>query len=463
MSLARPPVSKPVLLRQLGLGSALALVISNMVGTGIFTTTGFLAGQLGSPRLVLGIWLAGAAIAMLGALCYSELAVNMPGSGGEYVYLTRAFGPVWGFITGWVSFFAGFSGPIAAAALAFSGYAGHFFPFFDPDRGLVVVGSGDWTVRIGGAQLLAVSLVAALTLLNVTGVARTARVQNALTAFKLAMLVAFIVFGFAWGHGTAANFHLTAVRNVPTSVPAQFAISLFWIYVAYSGWNAATYVAEELRDPARTLPLALGLGTAIVAVLYLALNALFLYAAPLEDLKDKFAVGSYAASRLFGENVAGVFSALMALALISTVNAMVTIGPRVYHAMARDGAFPAFAARIHPRWNTPAPAIVAQGVCAALMTFTPFPQLVVYIGFLLNFCAVLSVVALVLFRRRPGWKKLAAVDFAYPAVPALFLLAGLWVIVQGAQLKPWISAAAVATVAVGAVLYRRTASARGLN
>jgi len=452
--------SKPTLVRQLGVASALALVISNMIGTGIFTTTGFLAGQLGSPALVLGIWVAGAAIAMLGALCYSELGVNLPGSGGEYVYLTRAFGPTWGFITGWISFFAGFSGPIAAAALAFSGYAGHFFPALDPGSGRIVAGSGDWTLRIGWAQALACALVMALTILNVTGVARTARVQNVLTSCKVAILVAFVVFGFAAGHGNAANFHAIAVRNVPTSLPEQFALSLFWIYVAYSGWNAASYVAEELRDPGRTLPLALVLGTAIVAVLYLAINLVFIYAAPLEDLKDKFAVGSFAASRLFGENVAGVFSALMALALISTVNAMVTIGPRVYFAMARDGAFPAFAARIHPRWNTPAAAIVAQGICAAVMTLTPFPQLVLYIGFLLNFCSVLSVAALVLFRRRPGWKRLPAVDFAWPAVPGLFIVAGIWVIVQGAQLKPVISGAAVVTVALGAVVHHRMAAGK---
>jgi len=155
--------SKPALLRQLGLVSATALVVSNMIGTGIFTTTGFLAGDLGTPSLVLWSWVVGAICALLGAMCYSELGVNFPSSGGEYVYLTRAYGPTWGFMTGWVSFFAGFSGPIALAALAFSEYLAYFFPALSHERPFLVVGSGDWALRIGGANLAASALVIVFT------------------------------------------------------------------------------------------------------------------------------------------------------------------------------------------------------------------------------------------------------------------------------------------------------------
>jgi amino acid transporter len=315
------PSARPALLRQLGVVSATALVVSNMVGTGIFTTTGFLAGQLGSPPLVLWIWVVGAVCAFLGAICYSELGVNLPSSGGEYVYLTRAFGPTWGFMTGWASFFAGFSAPIAAASLAFSGYIGYFFPSFRPESARVIAGSGDWTIQFGWAQFAACALVAVFTIVNVVGLQRAAVVQNILTAVKVSVLIAFILLGFLAGHGDVANFSKAAVRDVPTTIAEQFAISLFWLYVAYSGWNAATYVAEELRQPARTLPVALAIGTAIVTVLYVGLNFVFIYAAPLEDLKGKLAVGAFAASRLFGPEVAGVFSALMALSLMATVNA----------------------------------------------------------------------------------------------------------------------------------------------
>jgi basic amino acid/polyamine antiporter, APA family len=444
---------RPALLRQLGVVSATALVVSNMIGTGIFTFTGFAAGDLGSPPLILWIWIVGAVCAFLGAICYSELAVNLPSSGGEYVYLTHAFGPTWGFITGWVSFFAGFSAPIAASALAFAGYVGYFFPSVLPDKARVFAGSGDWTLQFGGAQILACVLVAVFTILNVLGLQRAARVQNVLTALKVAVLVAFIVLAFAMGHGDTSNFSKNAVRTATTPLVAQFAISLFWIYLAYSGWNAATYVAEEVRHPSRTLPIALAIGTGLVALLYLLMNVVFIYAAPLEDMKGKLAVGSFAASRLFGPQIAGIFSALMALSLMATVNAMVTIGPRVYYAMAKNGAFLASAAEVHPKWHTPVAAIVAQGICTMLMTLTPFPQLVIYIGFMLNAFAVMSVVALCLMRRRPGWRKLRVVSFCYPLFPALFVLVGCWMIFYGVQMKPIISLAAVVTVVTGALVY----------
>lgn len=441
------------LLRQLGVVSATALVVSNMIGTGIFATTGFLAGDLGDPLLVLVIWVAGALFALVGAFCYSELGVNFPASGGEYVYLTRAYGPTWGFMTGWVSFFAGFSAPIAAAALAFSDYVGHFFPALKQENAPYVIGSGAWALKLGGAQLAASALIALFTVLNFFGVRRVARIQNVLTSAKVLVLVSFVALGFLAGTGNWDHFTMPAERTSTTPLAAQFAISLFWIYVSYSGWNAATYVAEELRSPERTLPLALACGTGLVAALYLALNLVFIYAAPLEEMKGVIAVGALAASRLFGPGVAGIFSALMALSLVSTVNAMVTIGPRVYYAMAKNGAFLAAAAKVDPRWHTPVHAIWMQGLCAMLMTLTPFPQLVIYIGFTLNFFAVLAVASLFVLRKRPGWQRLRVVDFAFPLLPALFILVGGWMTLYGTLLQPKVSAAAALTISLGALVY----------
>src|SRR5581483_2729466 len=321
------------LLRQLGIVSDTALVVSNMVGTGIFTTTGFLAGQLGSPLVILSIWLVGAVCALAGAFCYSELGINFPSSGGEYVYLTEAFGPTWGFMTGWISFFAGFSAPIAAAALAFSDYLGHFFANLRLDSATHLIGSGSWELKVGGAQILASAVIAAFTLINCLGIRRTARVQNVLTSLKVLIILTFLIAGFAFGQGSCANFTHSAVRNTATPLFAQFFVSLFYIYVAYSGWNAATYVAEELKHPARTLPLSLAYGTGLVAALFIGLNVLFIYAVPLEQMKGVVAVGALSAQHLFGPAIAGIFSAAMALSLLATVNAEVTIGPRVYYAM----------------------------------------------------------------------------------------------------------------------------------
>ena len=425
-----------------------------MVGQGIFTSTGFLAADLGSAKLILLIWVVGGICALAGAFCYSELGVNFPSSGGEYVYLTEAYGPSWGFMTGWISFFAGFSAPIAVAALAFADYLGYFTPGTRQSNAQITLGSGAWAWHFGGAQLVACLLIAVFTTLNLFGVQRVARVQNLLTGLKVTVICAFLVLAFTVGDGNWTHFGQHAVRETTRPLPAQFAISLYWIYVAYSGWNAATYVAEELRQPAKTLPLALAAGTGLVAVLFVALNIAFIYAVPLEQMKGVVAVGSLAALRLFGPGIAGLFSALMALGLMSTVNAEVTVGPRVYYAMAKNRAFFPSAARVHSRWHTPVYAIVAQGVCAAVMTFAPFRDLIGYIGFLLNFFAVMSVASLLYFRRREGWRKLRVVSFAYPIIPVLFIAVGLWMTFQGILQQPFIALAAALTIATGALFYR---------
>lgn len=425
-----------------------------MIGTGIFATTGFMAGDLGSAGAILGAWTVGAIFALAGALVYSELGINFPRSGGEYVYLTAAYGPTWGFMTGWVSFFAGFSAPIAAAALAFSDYLGHFFPALKQSSA-VVVGSGWLSLRLGYGQLAAAGLIAAFTILNCLGVALAAKVQVALSAIKLLVIGAFIFFGFALGTGSWDHFAQPAVRTSTLGLPVQFVVSLLWVMVGYSGWNAAAYVAEEIEKPERTLPRAIGAGTAIVAVLYVGLNLIFIYATPLEKMKGVLAIGALSAENLFGAGIAGLFAGLMAAAIMSTVNAMVTIGPRVYYAMAKNRAFFPAAARIHPGWHTPVAAILSQGACAMLMTLTPFPDLIVYIGMSLTFFTVLAVASVFLFRRsRPEWSRLRAVNFAYPLVPLGYILVGTTMMVYGFINQPVASFSAFGTVAVGALVYR---------
>jgi APA family basic amino acid/polyamine antiporter len=444
---------KAGLLRQIGFISATALVVSNMVGMGIFATTGFMARDLGSAPVILSVWLVGALFALAGALSYSELGINFPSSGGEYVYLTRAFGPAWGFMTGWISFFAGFSAPIAAASLAFSDYLGYFWPSLKQANAHFVLGSGAFALRLGWGQFTACLLIAGFSILNCLGVKRTARVQNLLTATKLVVIIGFIVLGLLSGSGSWHHFSEPAVRTAPTTLPVQFVISLLWVMVAYSGWNAATYVAEELKHPERTLPAALAAGTALVTALFIGLNVVFIYSTPLESMKGVLAVGSLAASNLFGPQVAGTFSALMALSLMATVNAEVTIGPRVYYAMAKNKAFFKMAATVHPEWHTPVIAILSQAVCAMLMTLTPFPELVYYIGFSLTFFSVLSVASLFIFRRQPGWQKLRPVSFCFPVIPLSYILVGACMIVYGVVWQPTASVGALATIGAGAAVW----------
>ncbi len=441
------------LLRQLGVVSAAALVISNMVGTGIFTASGFLASALGDPVWFFAIWIVGAIVSLTGAFCYSELGINFPASGGEYVYLTKAYGPTWGFMSGWASLFAGFSAPIAAAALAFSSYAGYFFPGVKQDASLWILGPSWFELRIGGAQLLACFLIGILTVINVLGVLKAARLQNVMTGFKITVLVLFILLGLAAGQGDWAHLSMSTPRESTVPIAGQFAISLALLYVSYSGWNAATYIAEELKQPARTLPMALMIGTILVAVLYLALNLIFLYAMPLGEMKGVIAIGALAASKLFGPGVAGIFSGLMALSLIPTVNAMVTVGPRVYYAMAQNRAFLPIASHVDPRWRTPVAAILLQGGISMLMTITPFPDLLTFIGLTLNFFAVMAVASLFSFRKRSNWQKLGVVSFAWPLVPVLFVAVGLWMTIYGFIFVPRVSLVVVALLAAGALVY----------
>ena len=443
------PNSHTSLLRQIGLLGATALVFSNMIGTGIFTTTGFLAGDLGDPWLVIAIWGVGALIALAGALCYSELGVNFPSSGGEYVYLTEAFGPTWGFMDGWVSFFAGFSAPLALAALAFSEYLSYLWPALKTTNTTTV-----GIFEIGPAQWTASGLIVVFTVVNFFGLQLASSVQNVLSGLKLAVLAGFLVFGFALGHGNWGHFSQHAVRTSASPLWEQFATSLIFIFVGYSGWNAATYVAEELREPEKTLPRALVLGTLFVAALYALLNFLYIYATPLEQMKGVLRVGSQASERLFGADVAAMFSVLMAVGLLASVNALVTIGPRVYYAMAKNRAFFPAAAKVHEKWRTPVAAIAMQGVCAVGMCLTPFRDLMFYVGFLLNAFAALAVASLFVFRKRAGWRRLPIVSFAWPLLPLFFLVMCAWVAVSGLLLRPSVSLTGLATVAAGAVVYK---------
>jgi basic amino acid/polyamine antiporter, APA family len=421
-----------------------------MIGTGIFTTTGFLAGDLGDPTLVVGIWFVGAALALAGALCYAELGSNFPRSGGEYVYLSEAWGPAWGFIDGWVSFFAGFSAPIATTALAISAYLAYFSPTLSADNASVI-SLGIVQLRLGGSTFLACAIVAAFTAVNVVGVSQVARLQNVLTATKLTVIGAFLLLGFTAGSGDWGNLAQQATRTSTSSLATQFATSLIFVFFAYSGWNAAVYVAEEIREPERTLPIALIFGTLTVAGLYVVLNVLYIYALPLEKLKGVVPVGATAARALLGERAGGVFAATMALGLFATVNAMCMIGPRVYYAMARNGAFFASAARLHPRFHSPWIAVLAQGICTCVLILSGTLQsLINYIGFTLYLFTALSVLALFKFRRRAGWKRSRWVSAGYPLIPLVYVAMNAWVMYFS-----WNRAAlwSLVTVAAGAAVY----------
>lgn len=429
--------------RRLGLFTATAIVVANMIGTGIFTTSGLMAAALPGPGWVIACWLFGGLIAIAGALCYTELATRMPEEGGEYVYLRELYHPMLGFLTGWTSFFVGFSAPIAGSALAFVAYfsAGfsRYLPDVDPSH-VVMVEKG-----------AAVSIIAIFTCLHYVGVRAGTRVQNVLTVIKVIILVGLTSAGLILGAGSWE--HLTARIAAPSGGLA-FGTAMMLVMFAYSGWNASAYIAGELKDPRRTLPRSLVTGTVIVIVLYLAVNLFVFRSVPFDELRGTIPVVEAAAVHAFGEWMGAALSVMIAVALLSSLSAFLMIGPRVYFAMALDRLFFPFAARLHPRSGVPGRSILIQGGLAVIMVMVgSFEQLLIYIGFALGIFPWLAVAGVFLARRRGiGEERVVRIP-GYPIVPIFFLAASLTLMVVAYINRPVESTAAIVTVAAGVPCY----------
>lgn len=407
----RPP-------RPLGLISATSLIIASMIGTGVFTTSGFLLADLGSRGAVLAVWAAGGLVAMLGALCYGALARRLPESGGEYFFLARTLHPATGYVAGWISLLVGFSAPLAAAAVGFGEYTKSWWPAVPP--------------RLSGT-----ALVLACAVLHAISVRRGAWTQNAAVLVKLVLLTGFI----AWG---AVHLPRSGPDAAPPPVsPGAFALALVWVSFSYSGWNAAVYLASEVQNPECILPRALLLGTATVTLLYLALNAVFVFAGPIANLRGQLEVGRVAADALGGPRWADAVSLLVTLALVTSVSSLVMTGPRVYTRMAADGFL--------PRWlrdpsDPPRRAIALQAALALAMVWTTtYDGLLTYIGFTLSLSTAATVVGLMVLRHRegpslrvPGW----------PWAPGVFVALTIAMTVLAVERRPVASLAGLATIAL---------------
>ncbi|MBU4276978.1 MAG: amino acid permease [Proteobacteria bacterium] len=430
--------------RSLGPYSAAMVIVANMVGTGIFTAGGFILAQTGSPSLFMLCWLAGGIIALAGALSYAELGARYPQAGGEYVFLRQSFGPLWGFLSGWISLVVGFSAPIAAAAVAGAGYLLRAWPQ-----------AAGWSLSLGGLSLsgeslLALSILLGFTLLHAASLRVGVRVQNLLTGFKLLVLVGLIAAGLgAWdGQG-----FLSQALVAPGSAAARVATALVFVSFAYSGFNAAAYLGGEIKNPQRNLPLALLTGTGLVTALYLLINLAYLAAVPPEQMAGVKEIGSLTAQALLGPIGGRVFSLLVALCLLSSLGAMTLTGPRIYYAMAQDRVFFAALGRVRPASGVPANSVWLQAAIAALLVLTAsFEALLFYIGFILSLFAALSVAGLLVLRRRLGPPDTFRVPL-YPWVPLLFIGSNAWIIVFSLAGDPWRALPGALTLAVGVALY----------
>lgn len=418
--------------RVLGPLTAMSVVVANMIGTGVFTTTGFLIEDLQHPLTVLVAWLVGGLVALGGALTYAELGVRMPRSGGEYHYLSKLFHPLVGFLAGWVSLVVGFSAPVAAVAVAFSRYIGSVFP--------------SWPVI--SAAMAAVLLFSLPHLWNVK---LGGRIQYFITILKILLILGLIIGGFVVAPANGGDVKLSSFEFTSLATPA-FATGLIFVMYAYSGWNAAAYIGGEIKKPAKNLPLALIVGTVTVVLLYLALNFFYMTAVPAEAIAGKVEVGHYVAKALFGSSGGAMISLLIAALLMSTLSSMIMAGPRVYQAVGEDYPFFKLLSR-KSKGGAPYAAVILQMLLAMvlILTFT-FETILVYVGFTLSLFAGLAVAGIFVLRKKHG-KTAAYKTWGYPLTPAFFLLIMAWMIVHTLTTKPLASFVGLGTLALGVVIY----------
>ena len=413
-----------------------------MIGAGIFTTSGLLMQDLGSPLLMMALWLAGGIIAFCGALCYGELGAAIPDAGGEYAFLSRIYHPLPGFLSGWVSFIVGFSAPIAASSIGFSEYLYRALPMaFETDVLSVP------TMK----KLYSVLVIVLFTGVHLRGMEFGARVQNLLTIMKVVLVAGLILVGFSLGQGTLDHFNATQKTPLNLGDWKVIGLSLMWIMFAYSGWNASTYIGSEIDKPEKNIPRSLLIGTGAVILIYLLINMLFIYAVPPEEMKGVISIGGLAAQRLFGPMAENLFSLLIAFALFSSISAFIILGPRVYYAMAADGYFFKFASKVHPKYHVPVKSIIFQGVISIVILLSgTFDQILTYMGFALGIFPLLAVLGVFKLRSQ-GKSALRLPGFPFTAI--IYLLVGVSILCLSFVARPVESGIAILTVLLGIPAY----------
>lgn len=413
--------------RQLGLSTAILVVVASMIGTGIFITTGTVLKMTQNATTVLIMWGIGGLVALTGALCYSELATMWPDVGGEYIYLRNTFGLLPSFLTGWISLIVGFSAPVAISAIAFVKYINEFWMNIGSGSGELF--AGPFTQKIFAAVIIYI-----FASLHIVGVKTGSRVQNALTLIKLFIVSSLIGLGVYmadWG----ATDRLVADYGVAggeiLGLPIM-GLALLIIMFSFSGWNGAAYIAGEIKNPERNLPRALFWGTVITTVIYIFLNVIFLISSPAQDIMGKEAVGAIAAKNLFGVKVSHLFTLGISMILLSSISVQIMIGPRVYYAMSKDRMIFKHLAYVSSNFKTPYVSIYIQMILSIIYVFIGTAKtLLVYMGFALGVFPLLTIIGLIYLRvKRPDIKRPYKVPL-FPLVPLIYIVLYSFMMVAG--------------------------------
>jgi len=421
--------------RKLKLFSLTNIVIGDMIGAGIFTTSGLLLAQLHSPLLLLMLWIVGGLIALSGALSYGELGANFPRAGGDYAFLTELFSPLTGFLSGWVSFLVGFSAPVAASSLAFSEYLVRTLPDDALPHQLELT-----------KKVIAIAIILVFTMIHYFGLKGGSKIQNILTVLKIVLIISLIIIGFTYGNGSFEHFRIETGGAFEGANLKSIGLALMWIMFAYSGWNASTYVGSEVHRPVKNIPRSLIIGTFSVTVIYLLLNILYVYAVPPGEMKGVISIGGLTANNLFNRSMDQLFSMFIALILVSAISVLIMIGPRVYYAMAQSGHFFGLARKLN-KARAPGISILMQSGLAILYVVSgTFDQIITFLSFSLGIFPIIAVVGVFKLRikkqsvlRMPG----------YPLLPALFIIFSIAILILAFLERPVESSIAIGLILAG--------------
>jgi len=421
------------LVKGLGVFGATSVVAGTMIGTAIFVVPGIMLQQVGTPSMVLMVWVAAGVLTLFGALAYAELGAALPEAGGEFVYMHRAYGPLFGFLYGWTQFIIAKTASIAAIATGFVIYLAYFFPRLHATVWEVPLrfGGHGLELRLTGLQLGATLIVLLLSGLNILGVRRSGAVQTLFTASKLLVLAVLIVLGLTYGHGSWQGFRPFFAAGGHGGLLTAFGVATVSALWAYDGWNNLSMVAGEVENPQRNVPLALIAGALLVLIVYVLVNLAYFYVLPASQVLGTTTVASDAARRFLG-NAGGAFIAVgVMISTFATLNGSILAGSRIPYATAREGLFPAALAAVHPRFRTPAVSLVGQAIIAGLFALTGQYQSlytkVIFSEFL--FYALCTAGVFVLRRREPRLPRPYR-TWGYPLVPALFVILAVGLLVN---------------------------------
>lgn len=415
--------SKGELIRGLSVTDATLVTVGSVLGTGAFLTTSDVARALPHAGLVLLAWICGGLLAIAGALTYAELGTMMPRAGGPYHFLKEAYGPLFGFLKGWVDFLVIMSGGLAAIAVGFGEYLGAFLPFFSTRHILMTADIAGYEWKLTGGAVAGVLAIVFFTITSMVGLRESALLQNLLTVLKIGAMVALALLGFFATPVAAPDY---TASELPASLLSAFGLAMIGVLWTFDGWYGITYLGGEMKEPSRDLPRAMIGGVGIVTVLYVLLNVVYLRAVPVTAMPGESRIAEAAAVALFGAGAAKLVSAAVMMSAFGCIGSTILYSTRTYLPMARDGVFFKSLGVVHPKWRTPAACILAQGAWTVILTVSgTYEALYTYvIVVLFLFHAATGLAVFVLRAKRPEWPRPYRVS-GYPIVPAIFVLTAL--------------------------------------